>query len=363
MGFFLRIEARLPRKPAGLELSARLLALRPHWDIELAEDGLLFYLPYRPGKPLDGPAEAGPPPSGAAGAPLRDLDAELSALEGACARLESRRPGLEIALSVRRAEEAPPVPAPPALGPWRLIQTSRTSRDWPGPGRLLLPAGLTGSRRFWAGEDLLASALAEHFTPRPGAPETRGRALLTLAGRASPALAAAQAAGAGPAAWLGEPEALRASAEILALNRLPAAELLGPALEPPAGGRADQAARFGLIIIHLSPYLTARRLKALAGRLAPEGAILISGFAPGPQTAHLLRAAARAGLRLSASVSSGDWAALKLEAAPPEEELPPLTGSLVPELADPPEAFPEEPADGAEADEEGLFIEEDEDGE
>jgi hypothetical protein len=117
--------------------------------------------------------------------------------------------------------------------------------------------------------------------------------------------------------------------------------------------RPDWAGAFGLILVRLSPYLAARRLRTLARWLAPEGVILAAGFAPGIQTAHLLRAAVRSGLVLESSDLLEGWAAVRLGLGEAGPELPPLTGSLVPTLFD----WTEDEDDQAEADEDSLMVE------
>lgn len=344
----LLIEARLPR-PAGLELSARLLAARPQWDIEVEEDGLSFALPLIPGR----------------------LDQELTTLEEACGHLERTRAGLELELRVRRAgddETGPGRPLPEALGPWRLVGAEDDGVAGPERFQLRLPdSGWSASGRWQAGEALLLTALADHFSPPPGAPETRGRPTLIMESAPPLAAAAAALAGSGPVSLLTEPEAAETAVELAGLNRLESRpEIFTGPFKTLARQRPDWSGRFGLIALHLSPYLAARRLKTLAGWLRPEGVLIVSGFAPGPQTAHLLRAAARAGLILAGSVSEGDWAAMKLEPAPPRPELPPLTGSLVPELEELPEILSshdatEEDENGAKPPDEGLLLADDED--
>lgn len=374
----LLIEARLPR-PAGLELSARLLAARPHWDIEVEEDGLSFALAYIPGA----------------------LDPELAVLEEACRHLERTRSGLELELRVSRVSDeaagSAGSPLPAGFGPWSLVSAGAAETPSP-PGRnvLRLPEGLRASGRWQAGEALLLTALAEHLSPPPGAPETRGWPTLALESLIPLAPAAAVQAGSGPVTLLADEAAGSVAAELARLNHPANSQVEGPLNSPPAElnypltagdgalplwgleiisgpfkilarKRSDWAGYFGLIAIHLSPYLAARRLKILAGWLRPDGVLIVSGFNPGPQTAHLLRAAARAGLSLAGSVAEGDWAALKLEPTLARPELPPLTGSLVPELVDlpPTEEFPdlEVPGDEAEAipEDEGLMLAEDED--
>lgn len=374
----LLIEARLPRL-AGLELSARLLAARPHWDLEVEEDGLNYVLTYVPGA----------------------LDSELTVLEEACRNLERTRTGLEVELKVSRVTEdltLPSGPLPSGFGPWSLIPAEDEGDTASPPGHhfLRIPAGLTASRRWQAGETLLLTALADHLSPPPGAPETRGWPTLVLESVIPLAPAAAVRAGSGPVTLLADEEAASLAAELARLNHpewpqaesppnplpdemsspitngdgaLPlwGLEIISGPFKPLTRKRNEWAGHFGLIAVHLSPYLAARRLKTLAGWLRPEGVLIISGFNPGPQTAHLLRAAARAGLSLAGSVAEDDWAALKLELNPPRPELPPLTGSLVPELVDlpPAEEFPdlEVPAEEAEVipEDEGLLLAEDED--
>lgn len=347
----LLIEARLPR-PAGLEMSARLLAARPYWDIELDEDGLNFALPYRPG----------------------DLNPELTVLEEACRNLERTRTGLELELKVSRLadDSEPPIPSSPLLGgfgPWRILSAeAEEERSSLGRYVLILPTGPMPSRRWQAGEALLLSALADHLSPPPGAPETRGWPALVLESTLPLAPSAAIVAGSGPVVLLTDEGAGSLAEELTRLNHPEQPlEIIGTPFKSLARKRDDWAGHFGLIAVHLSPYLAARRLKTLAGWLRPEGALIVSGFNPGPQTAHLLRAAARAGLSLAGSVSEGDWAALALETAPARPELPPLTGSLVPDLVDlpPTEEFPDlEVAEEETAvipEDEGLMLTEDDD--
>ena len=323
---YLQIQARLTRQ-AGLELWARISAARPWWDIELEDDGLNFFIPLIPGT----------------------VDAELALLEENCARLESGRGGLELDLSVKRVYDPPLSPAPPSAGPWGL--TALAPNPEPplpsaGPDRLILPGGYHFSQRFWAGEALLLDGLADHLSPPPGAPETRALPALFLEAPRPVAPLAARLAGCGEISVLAEAESIPTEmGEYFRLNRQepPTVETLP--FKVLARKKTDWRKYFGLIAVHLSPYLAARRLKILASWLAPEGALLISGFAPGPQTAHLLRAAAKAGLILDRSISEGDWAAMKLVPAPERTELPPLSGSVVPELAELPPADEAENAD------------------
>jgi hypothetical protein len=141
---------------------------------------------------------------------------------------------------------------------------------------------------------------------------------------------AALSAGAGPVTALAEEETTEAR-----IRRL--ADWNGRSIEVETGpfsGRRRPDWAFGLILVRLSPYLAARRLRALTRWLAPDGVILAAGFAPGLQTAHLLRAAVRAGLVLEASDLLEDWAAVRLSPREAGPELPPLTGSVVPTLFD-----------------------------
>ena len=323
----LRIEAALPRR-AALELAARLEAGRPMWDIELTGEGLRFFLPWTPG----------------------GFDGELTILEEGCRQVERNRGELTVALAVTRAEEKDqePTARPAGLGPWPLAE-ARTEAG------IALPPEVRLSQARWAGESLLASLISAHLTPPPGAPSTQGQPVLSLAAGWSPAPLAALLAGCGPVTALAEEEA---TAE--RIRRL--ADWNGRNIEVETGPfpglsrrRPDWAGAFGLILVRLSPYLAARRLKTLARWLAPDGAILVAGFAPGIQTAHLLRAAVRAGLELSASNLLEEWAAVRLSPRELGPELPPLTGSVVPALLF---DWPEEEADKAEEEMDSLMVEE-----
>ena len=301
----LRIEAGLPR-PAALELAARLEAGRPLWDMELTGEGLRFFLPWTPGA----------------------LDVELAVLEEGCRQVERSRGDLTVALAVTRAEDPDEPPArPAALGPWPLAE----SRAEEG---IALPPELRLSRARWAGESLLAALATTLLTPPPGAPATRGRPVLSLAAGWSPAPLAALLAGCGPVTALAEEEVTAAR-----IRRL--ADWNGRSIEVETGPfsglnrrRPGWAGLFGLILVRLSPYLAARRLRTLARWLAPDGVILATGFAPGIQTARLLRAAGRAGLVLEASDILEGWAAVRLGPREPVPELPPLPWSAAPALFD-----------------------------
>lgn len=328
---YLSIKARLP-KPAGLELSARLTAARPQWDIAATEDGLSFIIPLIHGR----------------------VDEDLGLLEEACQNLERLRIGLEVELEIGRVFERPESPAPAAAGPWRI--SLHQEGEKPEPGLILLPPGLGASGRLWAGAALLLTALADHLTPPPGAPETRFQPVLMLENGLPLSPAAARQAQAGSLCLITDEDSALWAGEIMALNGLEegGVEILTGPFKSLARQKPDWEGRFGLITLHLSPYLAARRFKTLANWLAPGGAVIVSGFAPGPQTAHLLRSAGKAGLCLAGSVNEDDWAAMRLEKSPPREELPPLTGTVVPDLME----LPPEAADGgpepAEAEDQSL---------
>lgn len=336
---YLGIRARLPQA-AGLELSARLLAARPEWDVEAAEDGLSFAIPLVHGQ----------------------VDADLSILEETCRGVERGRVFAEIELSVRRLAERPSQAAPAAAGPFRLQFIEPDEEPpVPRPDRLILPRTLQASRRQWAGETLLLSAIADHLTPPPGAPETRGLPALILEAGLPLAPLAAAFGGAGEVILLSDDGSCEKAETLAALNEKSGGlRTMTAPFKTLARKETDWPGRFGLIAIHLSPYLAARRLKTLARWLAPDGALIITGFAPGPQTAHLLRAAAKAGLGLAESITEGWWAAMKLAALPEREELPPLTGSLVPDLVEVPDEDRLENEEGNEeiTDEESLILDE-----
>lgn len=334
---YLSIEARLPQT-AGLEFAARLMAARPHWDVEADEAAVRFSIPLIHGL----------------------VDAELAVVEEAALKVE--RKNVEFAdFWVRRVFETPVLTQPNAISAWRLQSVEKLDEaPAPRPDRLLLPPKSTASARFWAGESLALSAVAGHLTPPPGAPETRGKAVLVLGHTLPLAPIAALLIGAAEAALISDEAAGDFAKRAAALNGR--ASALATVTEPfaeAAQKRGEWRGHFGLIVLHLSPYLATRRIKTVVNWLAEDGALIISGFAPGPQTAHLLRAAARAGLCLSASNTLGAWAAMKLELAPKGEDLPPLTGSVVPALVDLP---PEEQAAREEEipDEDSLMPEEEE---
>lgn len=347
MSDFLQIQARLPRA-AGLELSARILAARPSWDTELEDDGLSLVIPL-----TNGDAE--------------EEQQELAVLEEACRNIERTRTSFTIYLGVAHVSERPEYSVPVAAGPWRVRALAEgESPPLARPDQLVLPPFLRASTRLWAGESLLLTLIAEHLTPPPGAPETRGLPALVLESVLPVAPLAAVLAGASTA-FLAADDAACASAVAVAMAnaRASAVKTFNLSFKTLIRQQTDWESHFGLIAVHLSPYLAARRLKVLRSWLRPEGSLVISGFAPGPQTAHLLRAAAKAGLYLTGSIIEGEWAAMKLEIAPEREDLPPLTGSVVPDLVDLPEeearaeaGIEPEPDEEEIPDEDSLMVEE-----
>ncbi|MDR1922223.1 MAG: hypothetical protein LBS31_10860, partial [Candidatus Adiutrix sp.] len=312
----------------------------------------------------------------------------------ACLSVERGKNAPAVELNIIRAAAPPRQTQPPAAGPWRLVFLDENREaPPPRPDRLILPARLAPSRRLWAGESLLLSAIAAHLTPPPGAPETRGGETLVLESILPAAPVASILAGAAAATLIcdettaqtalatarlnGRAQALNvvvsapADSPAGAARKISAGAGQRPGLNKNAGRGAPAGAarqtrdwdgRFSLIAVHLSPYLVARRLAAAARWLAPDGVLIISGFAPGPQTASLLRAAAKAGLYLLGSINEGDWAAMKLARAPEREELPPLDVHLTPTLEEMPPEPSAAPDDGQDEipDEESLLTEEEE---
>lgn len=313
---FLHIQARLPREEA-LELSARLLALRPTWDPEIEADGLCLFIAIEPGQ----------------------IDRELTAVEEACRMVERHRPEPQLELSVTKVTEKPQPGLPPALGPWTLTRPEETATCPPRKeNQLVWPPFSRPSRRLWATAELATILMLEHLTPHPGAPDTKNKPALTLE-EGAPALCLAACLAGATEVTLAADKTSCATAQALFLANSRPAEIQTHPLpfKTLTRQKTHWANRFGLIVVHLSPYLASRRLKVLAPWLEPAGTLIVTGFTPGIQTAHLLRAAARAGLVLSTSIISGDWGAMRLGLAPLYPELPPLTGSVVPDLEDLPE--------------------------
>ena len=301
-------------------MAARLEASRPLWDIELTEAGCGFFLPWTTGA----------------------LDGELAILEEGCRQVERMREGLTVSLAVTREHETgEPASRPAALGPWLLTR----EKSGVSEAVIALPPELSLSQPRWAGEHLLAGLINAHLTPSPGGPATRWRPALSLAAGWSLAPLAALLAGSGPVTALAEDEVTAARISLLAeWNGRPVKVEAGP-FSGLGRLRPDWAGAFGFILARLSPYLTARRLRTLTRWLAPGGVIMAAGFAPGPQTAHLLRAAVRAGLALDSSELNAGWAAVRMSLKTPGPELPPLTGSVVPAMADCPEGQDQGKAD------------------
>lgn len=323
MTVYLSINARLPRE-AALELSARLLALRPAWDPELDADGLYLFIDMLPGR----------------------TDQDLTVVEEACRAVERHRPDLELELEVTRVTEKLRPKPPAALGPWPLILQEEDTASLPPKaeektkGNLLYwPSFSRPSQRLWATSELATILILEHLTPPPGAPDTRNKPALTLESGTPTLCLAAALAGASEVALAADETHCDTARNLLLSNSLPVEIFTcNMPFKTLVRKNTHWSLHFGLIAVHLSPYLASRRLKFLASWLEPAGALVVTGFTPGIQTAHLLRAAARAGLVLSTSIVYEDWGAMKLVHAPLRPELPPLTGSVVPDL----EVLPEE---------------------
>lgn len=291
------IRAALPQE-AALELSARLGAARPDWDADLTGDGLVLYLPYDP----------------------QNSPGDLELLEQTLQNLEKSRKTLELDLIVERC--GPPLTARPPrrLGPWEVyMQAGDGDEDQPTPaGALRLPAGLVASGRLWQGAALLAGAVSAYLAPPPGAPETRDGAGLFLEGQIASTPVVAIKCGLKEAILVSETGAEAASV-LAGLNHCRAdLEINAEPFSRLVKDHGEQwREKFNLITLNLSPYLAARRLKIAASWLRPKvGRLFITGFAPGPQTAYILRAAAKAGLALTRSSAAEPWALLELEINP-----------------------------------------------
>ena len=302
-------------------MGARILTARPWWDPEVTEDGLRLLRPLIFGC----------------------IDQDLSLVEEACQALECRYPASDfpLSLSVTRVTQVPLAPPPPSLGPWAIIPLEGSQEELPEDSALFWPPFLRPSHRLWAGAALATTMLLEHLDAPPGAPETKGGEILVLESGAPPlSLVASLAGGASQIALVAD-EGTCAAAQAVFMangrsNHLNVFHSPLKNLTALARKQSQWENYFRTIVVHLSPYLVARYLKTLSSWLTPSGAIIVAGFTPGRETAHLLRAAARAGLALSTSIIEDDWVALKLVSSPLGQSLPPLTGSLVPDLVDVP---------------------------
>jgi hypothetical protein len=206
-----------------------------------------------------------------------------------------------------------------ASGPDRPGRPSRTfpwARGAQEPASLRLPSGMILSPRRRTELALAISLMAESLSPGPGAPDTRG--LRTLVASEGPAVLplAALRLGSGPVTFLcSGTEAQLSETELSEMNgeggRI--GTLPGPLAKSLKQGGPLQERSFGLVCSALSAPLLARHLTRLASLLAPRGRIVASGLGLGPQTAAVLKAASRAGLTLTFSVTGDDAAAVCLD--------------------------------------------------
>jgi hypothetical protein len=209
----------------------------------------------------------------------------------------------------------------PAAGPAADGGGARNApgRSLPAGPALALPGSLALSPRRRLELSLAVSLMAERLSPPPGAPDTRGGETLVLAEGPAVLPLASLKLGTGPVTFLctGE-EAARSVPVLAALNgetgriRI----LPGPLAKTLRPGRTLPAEGYGLVAACLPPALLARHVSALARLLAPRGRIVAAGPAQGAQTAHVLKAASRAGLLLGGSVIEEGAAAICLDRPP-----------------------------------------------
>ncbi|MDR0548030.1 MAG: hypothetical protein LBI10_01235 [Deltaproteobacteria bacterium] len=296
-----------------LELSARLLVERPLWEPEIVWDPEKAYEDPGIYGSLELAVRVNPSDDSQLGPTLADdLDYFNQTLKKVAA---SRSIATKVELWWL---PIPPVPANRAvrrLGPFRV--TSETTPPLDVSGRhLFLPDPLYLSPRAKNVADLALLAITERLSPPPGAPETRG--FKTLIFEEGPALitAAALQGGSGPVTLVcGEAETARSAKALV--DRLNPPDPLEMVHSPLGVLVKEKAASFQevfhLIIVSLSPYAVARRLKYFFDWLKPgPGRLIVTGMAAGIQTSLILKSAFKAGFSLNASATSEGFCVVNL---------------------------------------------------
>jgi hypothetical protein len=287
------------------ELLARLLAANPTWDFYLTDLGLAME--------YDAPFSKDPPvPLSAAAPDLVVIRRILSQLN------RSRLSSTKVTLTWQPQGAKKKSPAD-RLGPWKLsVAAEPLSQETPeqDPHRILIPHPLYLSPRFIAWHQLAMSATKEYLTPPPGAPETKGGQTLIL--DESPAIisTAALLAGSSQVVAVCFDDFQEAQTKSIAhLNgtsdRLSLVKLPPPPW--PKGVISDWKERFNLAVINLSPYLILKILPTLVSALADDSSrLILTGLHSGAQTSTVIKAAARSGLTLLSSSTTGSWSVLGL---------------------------------------------------
>ncbi|MDR1546185.1 MAG: hypothetical protein LBU12_05645, partial [Deltaproteobacteria bacterium] len=164
-----RLEIDLPDEDAA-DVSARLLAARPAWDLASRAEGLTMPCPpqVRPDLQL-----------------VREV--LKTARRGRCAKTR---------VALRWRPEAPETAPLTQTGPWELAVAAEP-RPETDARRLYVPRPLSLSPRLRVWTSLAVAALTDFLTPPPGARDTRGGRTLILDGGPGLLAAAALRSGAG----------------------------------------------------------------------------------------------------------------------------------------------------------------------
>lgn len=263
------------------DLATRVMALWPGLEVKTYEESVRFRLP------LD-----------------KDTDTNLQRLEKALQALEKTRALDPVNVKIRNLTG-------PDSGP-KLLRRGRFVIRRPGvevqAGAdqivLTLEPGLAFGTGGHPSTSLTLAAMDEYFNPQPGSPSRSGARVLDVGtGSGILALAAARL-GAGPILAVDSShEAAETAPKNAALNGVASKITVSRTTLDKVSGEFD------LILANLVPAVLVRAGKKLPRLLAPEGTMIVAGFADS-QTPQIVKAMTKAGLVIIKSYSQAGWAAL-----------------------------------------------------
>jgi len=278
----LELEVEINSGLAG-DLATRIMALWPGLEVMPGENSVSFQL-----------------------AVDDRLDDNLKRFEKALQALERARSLEPLIVHGRNLDD--PDPGPEVIRVGRFIIRRPDSSVYARDDQIVLslepgPAFGTGGHPSTA---LALKAVDEYYTPRPGRPSRSGDRVLD-AGTGSGILALAAARlGTGPIIAVDTaPDAVEAARANMALNGMEGR------VDVSQMGADQVAGEFDLILANLVTSVLVKVLKKLVPLLAPDGTVILAGFADG-QAPQVVKAVGRTGLTVSKSYSRAGWSGLML---------------------------------------------------
>ncbi|MDR2353968.1 MAG: hypothetical protein LBF22_12610 [Deltaproteobacteria bacterium] len=184
------------------------------------------------------------------------------------------------------------------LGPLSLVSEPHEAKEPTLGAFLKIPPGLRLSPCRQEGFSQIVGAMADFFTPPPGAPDTRGDQSLVIA--PSPVLPlAALAYGANPVTFLYSFESQPSAKDLGALNGYENLYLkeFNPRKLTKNPEYLPQEA-FNLIAVVISPSQAVRLFPLFFSWLKVHGRLIVGGLCPGISASMVLKAALKSGLSL-----------------------------------------------------------------